>query len=196
MVTSLICATASSAGKTMSWSGSPSVYGALEAAVAAASSSRSFVAFKGIAVPAAKSLSVCSGRDDDDDDDDDVDIVQRGRRRRRGSSVQATVADAVKLDVSKATGSDSHNVMRVRLVRFGRKKLPFHRIFVAHSRARRDGRHIELLGFYNPLAGKDGNKEISIKSDRVKYWLSVGAQPTDTVRGLYRAGLMKPPTQP
>lgn len=93
----------------MSWSGSPSVFGALEAAVAAASSSRSFVAFKGIAVPAAKSLSVCSRRDDDDDDDG-VDIVQRGRRRRRGSSVQATVADAVKLDVSKATGSDSHNV--------------------------------------------------------------------------------------
>jgi ribosomal protein S16 len=45
-------------------------------------------------------------------------------------------------------------------------------------------------------SGKDGNKEISIKSDRVKYWFSVGAQPTDTVRGLYRAGLMKPPTQP
>jgi hypothetical protein len=70
------------------------------------SSSRSVVAFKGIAVPAAKSLSVCSRRDDDDDDD--VDIVQRGRRRRE-SSVQATAADAVKLDVSKATGSDSHN---------------------------------------------------------------------------------------
>ncbi|CAK9861747.1 unnamed protein product [Sphagnum jensenii] len=194
MVTSLVCAMASSAGKAMSWSGSPSVYGALEAAVAAASSSRSFVAFKVIAVPAAKSLSVCSRRDDDDDDDD-VDIVQRGRRRRRGSSVQATVADAVKLDVSKATGSDSHNVMRVRLVRFGRKKLPFHRIFVAHSRARRDGRHIELLGFYNPLAGV---KMVTRKSaSRVTgYWLSVGAQPTDTVRGLYRAGLMKPPTQP
>ncbi|KAH8945560.1 hypothetical protein BDL97_12G046100 [Sphagnum fallax] len=92
-----------------------------------------------------------------------------------------------------ATGSDSHKELRVRLVRFGRKKLSFYRIFVAHSRARRDVRHI---GFYNPLAGKDGNKEISIKSDRVKYWLSVGAQPRDTVRGLYRAGLMKPPTQP
>ncbi len=54
MVTSLVCAMASSAGKAMSWSGSPSVFGALEAAVAAASSSRSVVAFKGIAVPAAK----------------------------------------------------------------------------------------------------------------------------------------------
>jgi hypothetical protein len=85
MVTSLVCATASSAGKAMSWSGSPSVYGALVAAVAAASSSRSVVAFKGIAVPAVKSLSVCSRRDDDDDDDDDgVDMVQRGRRKRRG----------------------------------------------------------------------------------------------------------------
>ncbi len=104
MVTSLVCAMASSSGKAMSWSGSPSVFGALEAAVAAASSSRSVVAFKGIAVPAAKSLSVCRR------DDDGVDIVQRGRRRRRGSSVQATAADAVKLDVSKATGSDSHNV--------------------------------------------------------------------------------------
>ncbi len=105
MVTSLVCAMASSAGKAMSWSGSPSVFGALEAAVAAASSSRSVVAFKGIAVPAAKSLSVCRR---DDDDDDGVDIVQRGRRRRRGSSVQATAADTVKLDVSMATGSDSH----------------------------------------------------------------------------------------
>jgi small subunit ribosomal protein S16 len=43
--------------------------------------------------------------------------------------------------------------VRVRLVRFGRKKLLFYRIFVAHSHARRDGRHIELLGFYNPIAG-------------------------------------------
>ncbi len=43
--------------------------------------------------------------------------------------------------------------VRIRLVRFGRKKLPFYRIFVAHSRARRDGRHIELIGFYNPIAG-------------------------------------------
>jgi hypothetical protein len=92
----------------MSWSGSPSLYGALEAAVAAASSSRSVVAFKGIAVPAVKSLSVCSRRDDDDGGG--VDIVQRGRRRRRGLSVQATAADPGKLDVSKATGSDSHNM--------------------------------------------------------------------------------------
>jgi hypothetical protein len=59
-------------------------------------------------VPAVKSLSVCSRRDDDDGGG--VDIVQRGRRRRRGLSVQATAADPGKLDVSKATGSDSHNM--------------------------------------------------------------------------------------
>jgi len=138
------------------------------------------------------------------DDEGVTDILQR---RIQGLSVQASATESVDLEVSeKAAGSDSQKdvfvgsvggvkgPVRIRLVRFGRKKLPFYRIFVAHSRARRDGRHIELIGFYNPIAGIDGKKQISIKADRVKYWLSVGAQPTDTVRGLlYKAGIMQPP---
>eukprot|EP00271_Cylindrocystis_brebissonii_P009059 TRINITY_DN23663_c0_g1_i1.p1 TRINITY_DN23663_c0_g1~~TRINITY_DN23663_c0_g1_i1.p1 ORF type:complete len:121 (+),score=14.01 TRINITY_DN23663_c0_g1_i1:460-822(+) len=74
--------------------------------------------------------------------------------------------------------------VRLRLARFGRKNLPFYRIFAADSRFPRDGRHLEVLGHYDPLPGKDGLKRIGIHSERVKYWLSVGAQPSDVVRRL------------
>ncbi|KAH8958724.1 hypothetical protein BDL97_06G041100 [Sphagnum fallax] len=165
-----------------------------------ASSSRSVV-FRGLGMPV-RSLRVRRMRREDEGV---TDILQR---RIQGLSVQASATEGVDLQVSeKAAGSDSQKdvfvgsvggvkgPVRIRLVRFGRKKLPFYRIFVAHSRARRDGRHIELIGFYNPIAGIDGKKQIGIKADRVKYWLSVGAQPTDTVRGiLYKAGIMQPPT--
>uniref|UniRef100_J3MYU4 30S ribosomal protein S16 n=1 Tax=Oryza brachyantha TaxID=4533 RepID=J3MYU4_ORYBR len=58
----------------------------------------------------------------------------------------------------------------------------------------RDGKHLEVLGYYNPLPGKDGGKRMGLKFDRVKYWLSVGAQPSDPVqRILFRAGLLPPP---
>ncbi|CAK9191095.1 unnamed protein product [Sphagnum troendelagicum] len=88
-------------------------------------------------------------------------------------------------------------VVRLRLARFGRKNLPFYRIFVADSRAPRDGKHIEVVGHYNPLPGKDGMKRIGVRSERIKYWLSVGAQPSDVVRRLlYKAGLLPPPPQP
>lgn len=86
---------------------------------------------------------------------------------------------------------------RIRLARFGRKNLPFYRITVADSRAPRDGKHLEVLGHYNPLPGKDGMKRIGINSERVKYWLSVGAQPTDTVaRLLGLIGLIPNPPRP
>ncbi|KAJ7565006.1 hypothetical protein O6H91_02G044100 [Diphasiastrum complanatum] len=84
-------------------------------------------------------------------------------------------------------------VVRLRLARFGRKNLPFYRIFAADSRAPRDGKHLEVVGFYNPLPGKDGMKRIGIRSERIKYWLSVGAQPSDTVaRLLHKIGLLPP----
>lgn len=52
---------------------------------------------------------------------------------------------------------------------------------VADSRAPRDGKFIEKVGHYNPLANKDGVKEIGVNSDRIKYWLAVGAQPSERV---------------
>lgn len=74
--------------------------------------------------------------------------------------------------------------VRIRLARYGAKKLPYYRIVAAHSEARRDGRFLELLGTYNPLA--EGEK-VELKQDRYDYWVGVGAQPSDTVASLLRA---------
>uniref|UniRef100_A0A803KWR2 Mitochondrial ribosomal protein S16 n=1 Tax=Chenopodium quinoa TaxID=63459 RepID=A0A803KWR2_CHEQI len=83
-------------------------------------------------------------------------------------------------------------VVRIRLSRFGCKNKPFYRVMAADSRSPRDGKHIEVLGYYNPLP--DGQKRMGLNFDRVKYWLSVGAQPSDPVqRVLFRAGLLPPP---
>ena len=74
-------------------------------------------------------------------------------------------------------------MLKIRLRRMGAKKAPFYRIVVADSRYPRDGRFIEELGTYDPMA--DGDK-IKVDLERVKYWISNGAQPTDTVRGLIK----------
>ena len=74
-------------------------------------------------------------------------------------------------------------MVKIRLRRMGAKKAPFYRIVVADSRAPRDGRFIEELGTYNPAA--DGEK-LKVNMERVQYWVSNGAQPTDTVRGLIK----------
>ncbi|KAK1610597.1 hypothetical protein QYE76_034270 [Lolium multiflorum] len=85
-------------------------------------------------------------------------------------------------------------VVRIRLARFGCRNRPFYRVMAADSRSPRDGKHLEVLGYYNPLPGKDGGKRMGLKFDRVKYWLSVGAQPSDPVqRILFRAGVLPPP---
>ncbi len=73
--------------------------------------------------------------------------------------------------------------VKIRLRRMGAKKAPFYRIVVADSRYPRDGRFIEELGVYDPMA--DGEK-IKVDLERAKYWISNGAQPTDTVRGLLK----------
>lgn len=73
--------------------------------------------------------------------------------------------------------------VRIRLARHGRKKKPFYWIVAAHSEAPRDGRFLEKLGTYNPLTDP---AEIVIQWDRLQYWLSHGAEPTDTVRSLIR----------
>ena len=75
-------------------------------------------------------------------------------------------------------------VVRLRLSRFGRKHRPTYRIVAADARSPRDGRHIEKVGSYDPHPRPDGTKEIRLKMDRVKYWLSVGAQPTRRVEKL------------
>lgn len=73
--------------------------------------------------------------------------------------------------------------VKIRLARHGAKKKPFYRIVVADSESPRDGRYLELVGTYNPLHDP---AEISVKQERVKYWLEQGAIPTDTVRSLLK----------
>jgi ribosomal protein S16 len=72
----------------------------------------------------------------------------------------------------------------MRMKRMGRTHRPFYRINVMDKRAPRDGRVIEELGWYDPVAPED--RQVSLNVERVDYWLSVGAQPSDTVRSLLR----------
>ena len=71
--------------------------------------------------------------------------------------------------------------LKIRLSRGGAKKQPFYRIVVADSRSPRDGRFIERLGTYNPMVAKDSENRITLKEERIKYWLSQGAKPSDRV---------------
>eukprot|EP00695_Tsukubamonas_globosa_P001524 TRINITY_DN255_c0_g1_i1.p1 TRINITY_DN255_c0_g1~~TRINITY_DN255_c0_g1_i1.p1 ORF type:complete len:110 (+),score=24.09 TRINITY_DN255_c0_g1_i1:93-422(+) len=75
-------------------------------------------------------------------------------------------------------------VVAIRLSRFGQRNTPYYRIVVADSRAPRDGKFIEQIGAYNPLRQKDNSKEVVLDFDRVKYWLSVGAQPSERIAKL------------
>lgn len=70
------------------------------------------------------------------------------------------------------------NLVRIRLMRVGARNNPRYRVVVADSRAKRDGRFIEILGYYNPTSEPE---ELGINRERTLYWLSVGAQPTETV---------------
>lgn len=84
--------------------------------------------------------------------------------------------------------------LKIRLSRGGAKKRPYYRIVVAEATAPRDGRFIEKVGTYNPLLPKDHAERVTLVEDRVKHWLSVGAQPTDRVlRFLDARGLAKRP---
>ncbi|WP_242146272.1 MULTISPECIES: 30S ribosomal protein S16 [unclassified Sphingomonas] len=69
----------------------------------------------------------------------------------------------------------------IRLSRGGSKKRPYYRIVVADARSPRDGKFIEKIGTYNPLLAKDDEKRIILDTERAKYWLGNGAQPTDRV---------------
>ena len=74
-------------------------------------------------------------------------------------------------------------MVKIRMKRMGMKKEPFYRIVVIDSCNARDGRAIEELGYYNPVSDP---VELKINDERAKYWLGVGAQPSDTVRGLLK----------
>lgn len=84
--------------------------------------------------------------------------------------------------------------VRIRLARGGSKGAPFHKIVVADQRAPRDGRFIERVGYYNPLLPADHADRVVVKAERIKYWLSVGAQPTERVAKLLaKQGLCEAP---
>ena len=79
--------------------------------------------------------------------------------------------------------------VKIRLRRMGQKKAPFYRIIVADSRAPRDGKFIEEIGYYNPMTDP---KEIKIDAEKATEWLNKGAQPTDVVAKLFdKAGIKK-----
>jgi small subunit ribosomal protein S16 len=84
--------------------------------------------------------------------------------------------------------------LKIRLARAGAKKRPYYHIVVADSRSPRDGRFIERLGTYNPMLEKGHQDRVTLKTDRIKYWLSVGALPSERVqRFLADAGLAEKP---
>jgi len=79
--------------------------------------------------------------------------------------------------------------IKIRLMRRGRRNRPFYRVVVAEASSPRDGRFIEILGYYDPLKEP---YEFKVDPEKVKKWLARGARPTETVRALLkRSGLLK-----
>jgi small subunit ribosomal protein S16 len=76
-------------------------------------------------------------------------------------------------------------MVKIRLKRMGRRNRAFFRICAFDSREERDGRSIEQLGTYDPME-KDESKKVVLKRERIEYWLSVGAQPTETVASILK----------
>jgi small subunit ribosomal protein S16 len=74
-------------------------------------------------------------------------------------------------------------VLMIRLSRFGKKKMPSYRVVVTDKRRPRNGRFVEIVGTYNPLVKP---AVVNLEVERIKYWLSCGAQPSDTVRSFLR----------
>ncbi|MBC8141796.1 MAG: 30S ribosomal protein S16 [Armatimonadetes bacterium] len=88
--------------------------------------------------------------------------------------------------------------VKIRLRRDGAKKRPFYHVVAADSRRARNGRYIEELGYYNPIVAAETESIVVLKEDRVRYWLSVGAIPSDTAAALLKSkGLMaRTPARP
>jgi len=70
--------------------------------------------------------------------------------------------------------------VKIRLTRMGAKKRPFYRIIAVDSRKKRDGAYLENLGVYHPIV--EGEKQVELKEDRIKDWISKGAKPSHTVK--------------
>ena len=83
--------------------------------------------------------------------------------------------------------------VKIRLARHGAKKRPFYRIVVADSESPRDGRFLENVGTYNPLKEP---AEVTLKSERIEYWLGQGAIPSDTVKSLLKHEAAEAQTTP
>ena len=84
--------------------------------------------------------------------------------------------------------------LKIRLARGGSKKRPFYRVVVAEASAPRDGRYVERVGTYNPMVPKDHEQRLTLNGERISFWMSKGAQPTERVhKMLASAGLMAPP---
>lgn len=75
-------------------------------------------------------------------------------------------------------------MVRIRLQRLGRRNRPFYRISVMDERVKRDGRLIEELGWYDPIS-KDESKQLTLNDERAKYWISKGAQPSETLMDIF-----------
>ena len=84
--------------------------------------------------------------------------------------------------------------MKIRLARGGSKKRPHYSIVATDSRMPRDGRFLEKLGTYNPVLAKDSEDRVKMNAERVQYWLSQGAQPTDRVARFLEAAGLRPKT--
>jgi small subunit ribosomal protein S16 len=86
--------------------------------------------------------------------------------------------------------------MKIRLARGGSKKRPYYAVVASDSRMPRDGRFLEKLGTYQPLLPKDSEDRVKLNMERVSYWLSKGAQPTERVaRFLEAAGALPKSTR-
>ena len=84
--------------------------------------------------------------------------------------------------------------LKIRLARGGAKKRPFYRIVIAEASAPRDGRYVERVGTYNPMVPKDHEQRLTLNGERISFWMSKGAQPTERVhKMLASAGLMTAP---
>ena len=82
----------------------------------------------------------------------------------------------------------------IRLARGGSKNRPFYNVVVADSRCRRDGRFIERVGFYNPVA-TENTEGLRLNQERISYWTGTGAQLSDTVARLVKKQAVKPATE-
>lgn len=87
--------------------------------------------------------------------------------------------------------------LRLRLARGGSKKRPFYKLVVAENTAPRDGKFLERLGSYNPLLEKDNQERLVVNTERVRHWLSVGAQASErVVKLLAELNIMEKPAIP